>query len=107
MSAGRDLEQLTHQSLYSKLSLTEGHVDDKVLDQMIQLYGAAIPLASGQLLSKLYNLAKASPLSSTQANLREDEGLVFKGANLGGTSSRCVVTCAAFMTRTCLTPIWL
>jgi len=81
--------QLTYDALYSKLSTTKGHVDQKVLSQMIRFFAAAIPLANQQLLSELYDSAKASPLSSTKASLREDEGLVFNGAFVGGTPCRC------------------
>ena len=65
-----------------------------MLSQMIRFYAAAIPLASQQLLSKLSDLAKASPMSSTKArlSLREEEGLVFNGALVAGTPSRCATT---------------
>ena len=89
VSAASGLGQLTYDSLYSKLSTTKGHVDKKVSAQMIQLFAAAIPLANQQLLSELYDSAKASPLSSMKASLREEEGLVFNGAFVGGTPSRC------------------
>ena len=61
---------------------------------MIRFYAAAIPLASQQLLSKLSDLAKASPLSSTKARLSlgEEEGLVFHGALVAGTPSKCATT---------------
>ena len=61
---------------------------------MIRFYAAAIPCASQQLLSVLSDLAKASPLSSTKArlSLREKEGLVFNGALVAGTPSRCATT---------------
>lgn len=88
VSAASGPGQLSYNELYSKLSLTKGHVDEKVLSQMIRFFVAAIPLASQQLLSELYDSAKASPLSSTKAILREDEGLVFNGACVGGTPSR-------------------
>ena len=64
-------------------------MDPKVISQMIQFFAAAIPLANPQLLSELYDSAKASPLSSTKASLREDEALVFNGTFLDGTPSRC------------------
>lgn len=89
MSAASNSGQLTYDALYSKLSATKGHVDKKVLSQMILFYAAAIALASQQLLSEFYDLAKASPMSSTKASLKEDEGLVFNGALVAGTSSRC------------------
>ena len=90
VSAASGPEQLTYDALYSKLSTTKGYVDKKVLSQMIRFFAAAIPLANQQLLSELYDSAKASPLSSTKTSLREDEGLVFNGAFAGGTPSRCV-----------------
>ena len=89
VSAASDPGQLTYDALYSKLCATKWHVDKKVVDQMIRFFAAAIPLASQQLLSELYDSAKASPLSSTKDILRKDEGLVFHGALVGGTPSRC------------------
>lgn len=86
-----------YDALYNKLSITQGHVDKKVLNQMIASYAAAIPLANQELLSEFclfYDLAKASPVSSTKASLRENKGLVFEvwsdsGGVMAGTSSRC------------------
>jgi hypothetical protein len=89
VSAASDPGQLTHDALYSKLCTTKGHVDKKVVDQMVRFFAAAIPLASQQLLSELYDLAKASPLSNTKDILRKDEGLLFNGAFVAGTPSRC------------------
>ena len=63
-------------------------MDPKVLNQMIRFFAPQIPLADQQLLSQLYDTAKASPLTSTRASLRVDEGLVFSGAFAGGTPSR-------------------
>ena len=87
VSAASDVGQLSYDTLYSKLSATKGHVDEKVLSHMIRCFAAQIPLANQQLLSELYDSAKAYPMSSTKASLREDEGLVF--ACVGGTPSRC------------------
>lgn len=81
--------RLTYDELYSKLSQTKGHVDSKVLSHMIRFFAAEIPLANQDILSDLYDSAKASPLSSTKASLREDEGLIFNGAFVAGTPSRC------------------
>ena len=89
VSAASVSDQLTYDALYSKLSTTKGYVDPKVISQMIQFFAAAIPLANQQLLSELYDSAKASPLSSTKASLRENEGLVCNRAFVGGTPSRC------------------
>lgn len=88
-----------YDALYNKLSIAKGHVDKKVLNQMITSYAAATPLASQELLSEFYDLAKASPMSSTKASLNENEGLVFKvwsdsGGVMAGTSSRCATTCS-------------
>ena len=88
VSAATNAGQLTYDDLYNKLSRTKEYVDRKVLSHMILFFAAAIPLANPQLLSELYDLARASPLSSTKAILREDEGLVFDGAFMGGTPSR-------------------
>lgn len=88
MSAASDSGQLTFDALYSKLNTTKGHVDIKVLSQMIRFFAPAIPLANQQLLSELNDSERFSPLSSTKASLREDEGLVFNGAVVGGTPSR-------------------
>ncbi len=81
--------RLTYDELYSKLSQTKGHVDSKVLSHMIRFFAAEILLANQDILSDLYDAAKASPLSSTKASLREDEGLIFNGAFVAGTPSRC------------------
>ena len=81
--------RLTYDELYSKLSQTKGHVDSKVLSHMIRFFAAEILLANQDILSDLYDSAKACPLSSTKASLREDEGLIFNGAFVTGTPSRC------------------
>lgn len=81
--------RLTYDELHSKLSQTKGHVDSKVLSYMIRFYAAEILLADQDILSDLYDSAKASPLSSTKASLREDLGLIFNGASVAGTPSRC------------------
>jgi len=85
---------LTYDELYSKLSQTKGHVDSKVLSHMIHFFAAEILLANQDILSDLYDRAKASPLSSTKASLREDEGLIFNGAFVAGTPSRAVLLIA-------------
>ena len=95
LSAASHSEQLTYDALYSKLGTTKGHVDQKVLSQMIRFFAAAIPLANQQLLSELYDSAKASPLSSTKASLRQDAGLFINGAFAGGMPSRCAKVYAA------------
>ena len=64
--------RLTYDELYSKLSQTKGHVDSKVLSHIIGFFVADILLANQDILSDLYDSAKASPLSSTKASLRED-----------------------------------
>lgn len=81
---------LDYETLHRKLSLVRSYVDPKVLNQMIRFFAPQIPLADQQLLSQLYDTAKASPLTSTRASLRVDEGLVFmfNGAFAGGTPSR-------------------
>ena len=89
VSAASDPGQLMHDALYSKLCTMKGHVDKKVVDQMVRFFAAATPLASQQLLSELYDLAKASPLSNTKDILRKDEGLLFNGAFVAGTHCRC------------------
>ena len=81
--------RLTYDELYSKLSQTKGHVDSKVLSHMIRFFAAEIHLANQDILSDLYDATKASPLSSTKASLREDEGLILNGAFVAGTPSRC------------------
>ncbi|DBB11837.1 TPA: hypothetical protein ACH3X3_005985 [Trebouxia sp. C0006] len=86
--------RLTYDELYSKLSQTKGHVDSKVLSHMIRFFAAEILLANQDILSDLYDAAKASPLSSTKASLREDEGLIFNGAFVAGTPSRAVLLIA-------------
>ncbi|KAL0035576.1 hypothetical protein WJX77_012718 [Trebouxia sp. C0004] len=86
--------RLTYDELYSKLSQTKGHVDSKVLSHMIRFFAAEILLANQDILSDLYDSAKASPLSSTKASLREDEGLIFNGAFVAGTPSRAVLLIA-------------
>ena len=58
-----------------------------MLSHMIHFFAAQIPLANQDILSQLYDSAKASPLSSTKASLREHEGLVFNGAFAAGTPS--------------------
>ena len=89
VSAASGPQLLIYDELYKKLSTTKEHVDKRVLSQMIRFFAAAIPLADQQLLSELYDSAKARPLSSTKASLREDEGLDFNGVFAGGTPSRC------------------
>ena len=79
---------LDYEALHRKLSLVKSYVDPKVLSQMIRFFAPQIPLADQQLLSQLYDTAQASPLTSTRASLRVDEGLVFNGAFAGGTPSR-------------------
>ncbi|KAL3155223.1 Protein kinase, membrane associated tyrosine threonine 1 [Trebouxia sp. C0010 RCD-2024] len=61
---------------------------------MIRFFAAEILLANWDILSNLYDSAKASPLSSTKASLREDEGLIFNGAFVAGTPSRAVLLIA-------------
>ncbi|KAL0050507.1 hypothetical protein WJX82_001008 [Trebouxia sp. C0006] len=87
-------EQLTHEALSSKLRTLKGHVDNKVVDQMVQLFAAAIPLAGQELLSEYYDLAKASPLTHTKDVLRREQGLVFNGAFVAGAPSRAVLLIA-------------
>jgi len=48
------------------LSTTKGHVDQKVLSQMIRFFAAAIPLANQQLLSELYD-SMSQQLPSTMS----------------------------------------
>lgn len=91
VSAASAPEQLTHEALSSKLRTLKGHVDNKVVDQMVQLFAAAIPLAGQELLSEYYDLAKASPLTHTKDVLRREQGLVFNGAFVAGAPSRCVL----------------
>ena len=88
MSAAMGPGGLDYETLHRKLSLVRSYVDPKVLNQMIRFFAPQIPLADQQLLSQLYDTAKASPLTSTRASLRVDEGLVFNGAFAGGTPSR-------------------
>ncbi|DBA94960.1 TPA: hypothetical protein ACH3X1_002486 [Trebouxia sp. C0004] len=76
---------LDYETLHRRLSLLRSYVDLKVLNQMIRFFAPQIPLADQQLLSQLYDTAKASPLTSTRASLRVDEGLVFNGEFAGGT----------------------
>ena len=71
---------LDYKLLHRKLSLVRSYVDLKVLNQMIRCFAPQTALADQQLLSQLYDTAKASPLTSTRASLRVDEGLVFNGA---------------------------
>lgn len=85
---------LDYETLHRKLSLVRSYVDPKVLNQMIRFFAPQIPLADQQLLSQLYDTAKASPLTSTRASLRVNEGLVFNGAFAGGTPSRAVLLIA-------------
>lgn len=61
---------------------------------MAHFFAAAIPLASQQLLSELYDLAKASPFSNTKDMLRKDAGLLFNGVFVAGTPSRCATICS-------------
>ena len=84
VSAASNPGQLMHDALYSKLCSMKGHVDKKVVDPMVRFFAAAIPLASQQPLSKLYDLAKASPLSNTKDILRKDEGLLCNNAFVAG-----------------------
>ena len=79
---------LDYETLHRKLSLVRSYVDPKVLNQMIRFFAPQIPLADQQLLSQLYDTAKASPLTTTRLSLRSDQGLVFNGAFAGGTPSR-------------------
>ena len=88
MSAAMGPGGLDYETLHRKLSLVRSYVDPKVLNQMIRFFAPQIPLADQQLLSQLYDTAKASPLTSTRASLRVNEGLVFNGAFAGGTPSR-------------------
>ena len=53
VSAAISPGQLSYNELYSKSSTTKGHVDEKVLSQMIHFFAPAMPLASQQLLSDL------------------------------------------------------
>ena len=88
MSAARGPQGLDSETLHRQLSLLRSYVDPKVVNQMIRFFAPQILLADDQLLSQLYDTAKASPLTSTRASLRADEGLVFNGAFAGGTPSR-------------------
>ena len=46
VSAASSLGPCTYDALYSNLSTTEGHVDTKVLAQMIRFFAATTPLAN-------------------------------------------------------------
>ncbi len=95
---------LDYEALHKKLSTVKPYVDEKVLKQMIRFFAAQIPLADQQLLSQLYDSAKASPLTSTRMILRMDEGLVFNGAFAGGMPSRCEMDW--LVSSTCLVFKW-
>ena len=69
------------------------YVDEKVLNEMINLFAPQIPFAAPQLLSQLYDTAKASPQTSTKATLRMTEGLALIGTLAGALPSRCEMDC--------------
>jgi len=77
-------------SLRQKLASVKTYVDEKVVLQMIQFFAAQIPYADEQHLGRLYDAAKASPLTSTKAILKTNADIVFNGAFSGGMPSRCV-----------------
>lgn len=81
---------LDYEALSNKMRRLVEHVESKVLRQMINYFAPQIPLADAQLLRQYYDTAKASPLTSTKANLKTEAKLVFNGAVAGGSPSRCV-----------------
>ncbi|DBA89314.1 TPA: Protein kinase, membrane associated tyrosine threonine 1 [Trebouxia sp. C0005] len=78
-------------SLRQKLASVKPYVDEKVVLQMIQFFAAQIPYADEQHLGRLYDAAKASPLTSTKAILKTNADIVFNGAFSGGMPSRAML----------------
>ena len=76
-------------SLVARLTGVEGRrVEEKIVQRMVEYFAPQLPYASDEHLRRLYDLVKASPLTSTKSFLKTNASLVFIGMYSSGMPSR-------------------